>query len=66
MTTFKAAIMIFLWLKQKINKLFSLKAYPDVKAGIVHWPMSVVRLQKFAPCVISGSSGFHFEEMEIV
>ncbi|WP_176585112.1 UDP-glucose--hexose-1-phosphate uridylyltransferase [Priestia megaterium] len=31
--------------KAKINKLFSLKAYPDVKAGIVHWPMSVVRLQ---------------------
>lgn len=30
--------------KAKINKLFSLKAYPDVKAGIVHWPMSVVRL----------------------
>ncbi|MBT2258253.1 UDP-glucose--hexose-1-phosphate uridylyltransferase [Priestia megaterium] len=39
--------------KAKINTLFSLKAYPDVKAGIVHWPMSVVRLQSshLAPLV---------------
>jgi UDPglucose--hexose-1-phosphate uridylyltransferase len=39
--------------KAKINKLFSLKAYPNVKAGIVHWPMSVVRLQSshLAPLV---------------
>ncbi|WVE37551.1 UDP-glucose--hexose-1-phosphate uridylyltransferase, partial [Priestia megaterium] len=31
--------------KARINKFFSLEAHPDVKAGIVHWPMSVVRLQ---------------------
>ncbi|MET3685624.1 UDPglucose--hexose-1-phosphate uridylyltransferase [Priestia megaterium] len=39
--------------KAKINKLFSLKAHPNVKAGIVHWPMSVVRLQSshLAPLV---------------
>lgn len=39
--------------KARINKLFSLEAHPNVKAGIVHWPMSVVRLQSshLAPLV---------------
>ncbi|MEH6962670.1 UDP-glucose--hexose-1-phosphate uridylyltransferase [Priestia megaterium] len=39
--------------KAKMNKLFSLKSHAEVKAGIVHWPMSVVRLQSphLAPLV---------------
>lgn len=43
MNTFKAAIII-LQAKSTIERTFLLKNYMNVSAGIVKWPMSVIRL----------------------
>ena len=37
--------MNLLWNEQKIEKEFTIPGYEDVKAGIVHWPLSVIRIQ---------------------
>lgn len=31
--------------RAEIEKEFTIPGYEDVKAGIVHWPLSVIRIQ---------------------
>ncbi len=37
--------MNLLWNEQRLKKEFTIPGYEDVKAGIVHWPLSVIRIQ---------------------
>ena len=41
----KAVIMTFAMERAEIEKEFTIPGYEDVKAGIVHWPLSVIRIQ---------------------
>jgi len=41
---FQGGNYIFPMAKAKLESRFTLKAFPEVKAGIVKWPMSVIRL----------------------
>lgn len=64
----------FAMTKAPIEKVFSLADFPEVKAGIVKWPMSVIRLQsdKKAALVAAGEhirlkwAEFSAPEQEIV
>lgn len=42
---FQGGNYTFAMAKAPYEKMFELKAWPNVKAGIVKWPMSVIRLQ---------------------
>ena len=45
MIIFKEADTNLQWQRLPYETEFSLKQFPDVHAGIVKWPMSVIRLQ---------------------
>ncbi|WP_353854252.1 UDP-glucose--hexose-1-phosphate uridylyltransferase [Bacillus sp. Bos-x628] len=44
--------------KAKMEDIFSLKAFPEVKAGIVKWPMSVIRLQSNIQQALADAAGY--------
>ena len=42
---FQGGNYIFPMARAEYEEIFELKEYPDIKAGIIKWPMSVIRLQ---------------------
>ncbi|MER3113629.1 UDP-glucose--hexose-1-phosphate uridylyltransferase [Bacillus altitudinis] len=51
--------------KAKMEEVFSLKKFPRVKAGIVKWPMSVIRLQSSDQQTLADAADFILHEWKM-
>lgn len=51
--------------KAKMEELFSLQKFPRVKAGIVKWPMSVIRLQSSDQQTLAEAADFILHEWKM-
>ncbi|MCY7689687.1 UDP-glucose--hexose-1-phosphate uridylyltransferase [Bacillus altitudinis] len=51
--------------KAKMEKVFSLEKFPRVKAGIVKWPMSVIRLQSSDRQTLAEAADFILHEWKM-
>ena len=55
--------MNLLWNEQRLKKNLSIPGYEDVKAGIVHWPLSVIRIQCKDEKRLIDLADLYFEKM---
>lgn len=51
--------------KAEMEEVFSLKAFPDVRAGIVKWPMSVIRLRSSERQPLADAADFILHEWKL-
>ncbi|MGG3129871.1 UDP-glucose--hexose-1-phosphate uridylyltransferase [Bacillus pumilus] len=51
--------------KAEMEEVFSLKAFPDVRAGIVKWPMSVIRLRSSERQSLADAADFILHEWKL-
>ena len=51
--------------KAKMEEVFSLEKFPRVKAGIVKWPMSVIRLQSSDQQTLAEAADFILHEWKM-
>ena len=54
---FQGGNYVFAMAKAPYEKYFAMSGYPDVTAGIIRWPMSVIRLQGKDAVQIAGAAG---------
>ena len=53
---FQGGNYVFAMAKAPYERYFTLSAYPDVTAGVVRWPMSVIRLQGKNPAQVADAA----------